>query len=531
MVAIGIQFNFTKQHYSGLAKTFNESGYSAFGLDKDEILKNPSNYVYTRLNDVLSLMPIRYLDKWKCNTLGDYNLDDFKGIPKKVLSTSAFVTKAKPGQEHFFAIWLPVTKQSFVHDYLLAHELGHIIFGHLFLRFDSKDLLIQEVENNKSEILQAISEVVEEMKKELVANSGEDVDTSNLDLSEKDLDSIVKNLPYAIKNLLTDCEINSKLFTQQEFIQLTALAELEKHVFQFHFEDKGEGKEKSVVEKRDGYNLFGVHPSQLGFPEGLSYHDYVILLLKDFKKYIKAILQLLQGGGCANLKEEVEKASTDLGTPSDSDNKGDKDKTRGDTGSAKAITLHGDNLINLKKYIRVVREDQGYFKDPLFNYNRGRSKDVLIPRVRRNITKGSTESVLTSLVDVSGSMDEKKIMGLCESINATSVKKKVTALWNTSLVSEIINDIPSDINIGGGTDLAPGIKWIAENHPQTVQLFIMSDFEDDLDSIRDALLQLKRLKNLVFVVVDDSSGSMEKEIRDTIISKLSWADSTIVRVI
>ena len=530
MVAIGIRLNFTKQHYSGLAEAFDKGGYNAFGLDKDKILQNPGDYVYNRLDETLSLMPIRYLDKWRCNSLGNHTPYDYKSIPKKVLASTAFVTKAKPGQEHFFAIWLPVDKSSYIHNYLLAHELGHIMFGHLFTRFDSKDVLVQEVENNRDEIIQAISEVVEEMKKSLV-DSGKSDDTGKLDLSDKDMREILRHLPYAIRNLLMDFEINSKLFTQQEFVQLTALAELEKDVFQSHFDgDKGDKKENVEMAGQEGHVLFGAHPSQLGFPEGLSYHDYVILLLKDFKNYIKAILQLLQGGGCKNLRDGVEEASADAGGAQGSGDNSEA-KTRGDSGSARAITLHGDNLINLKKYIKVMCEDQGYFKDPLFNYNRGRSKDVLIPRVRRNLTKGSTESVLTSLVDVSGSMDEKKIMGLCESINATSVRKKVTALWNTSLVSEIINDIPSDINIGGGTDLAPGIKWIAENHPQTVQLFIMSDFEDDLDSIRDSLLQLKRLKSLVFVVVDDSNGSMEREIRDTITSKLSWADSTIVRVI
>lgn len=527
MVTIGIQLNFDKQNYTGLAKLFNEGGYEALGLNEQEILDNPNKYKYTNLDFAKSFLPTRYLDKWEVNTWDKRNELDFEGLPKKLLNSTAFVTRAKPGQEHLFAIWIPVSSSSPLYDYLLAHELGHIMFGHMFIRFDSENLLVQEVKNNEKEIGRIIQEVVEEFK-----NSIQDAsELDKLNLTPEDIKEIVYRLPDAIGNLLMDFEINSKLFTHQEFVQLTALSQLEK-VFQSHVKSENEGEESTegMKEKIEnvGHTLFGAHPSQLGMPDRLSYHDYVILFLNDFKKYVKAVIQLLSGNP-KGLKKSVKELSEDTGNFGEGSDCGGKE--RGSGSGTKTCVIQGNNLINLKKYIKVVQECQGYYKDPLFNYNRGRSKDVLIPRVRRNLTKGTSESVLTSLVDVSGSMDEKKVMRLCESINSTSARKKVTAFWNTELVQEVVNDIPESINMGGGTDLAPGIRWIVENHPNTVQLFIMSDFEDDLEAIQKELLQLRSLRSLVFVIVDDPKARMESRIKQTIVPKLTWASSTIVQVI
>ena len=125
-------------------------------------------------------------------------------------------------------------------------------------------------------------------------------------------------------------------------------------------------------------------------------------------------------------------------------------------------------------------------RDLLYNYNRGRGcGDVLTPRYREQTTYD--ETAMTVVLDVSGSISEKNILGfvnIFKNVSKTCGKKCTIVMWDENL--RAIYD-SKDENIeaisGGGTDIGKGIKYVKEHmQPNEIgNLFVVSDCADYLD--------------------------------------------------
>lgn len=124
-------------------------------------------------------------------------------------------------------------------------------------------------------------------------------------------------------------------------------------------------------------------------------------------------------------------------------------------------------------------------RDLLYNYNRGRGcGDVLTPRYREETRYEDVP--MTVILDVSGSISEKNILGFCNIFKNVSrmVDKKCTIiLWDTDL--RAIFDSKDEIKAisGGGTDIGSGIRYVRDKmQPADIgNLFIVSDCEDTLE--------------------------------------------------
>ena len=124
-------------------------------------------------------------------------------------------------------------------------------------------------------------------------------------------------------------------------------------------------------------------------------------------------------------------------------------------------------------------------RDLLYNYNRGRGcGDVLSPRYREQTTYD--EVPMTVVLDVSGSISDKNILGFCnifKNVSKTCGKKCKIVMWDTSL--RAIYDSGDDIKAvsGGGTDIGAGIDYVRKNfQPSEIgNLFVVSDCEDRLE--------------------------------------------------
>ena len=124
-------------------------------------------------------------------------------------------------------------------------------------------------------------------------------------------------------------------------------------------------------------------------------------------------------------------------------------------------------------------------RDLLYNYNRGRGcGDVLSPRYREQTTYD--EVPMTVVLDVSGSISDKNILGFCnifKNVSKTCGKKCKIVMWDTSL--RAIYDSGDDIRAvsGGGTDIGAGIDYVRKNfQPSEIgNLFVVSDCEDRLE--------------------------------------------------
>ena len=124
-------------------------------------------------------------------------------------------------------------------------------------------------------------------------------------------------------------------------------------------------------------------------------------------------------------------------------------------------------------------------RDLLYNYNRGRGcGDVLTPRYREQTTYD--EVPMTVVLDVSGSISDKNILGFCnifKNVSKTCGKKCKIVMWDTDL--RAIYDSGDDIKAvsGGGTDIGAGINYVRKNfQPSEIgNLFVVSDCEDRLE--------------------------------------------------
>ena len=124
-------------------------------------------------------------------------------------------------------------------------------------------------------------------------------------------------------------------------------------------------------------------------------------------------------------------------------------------------------------------------RDLLYNYNRGRGcGDVLTPHYREETRYEDVP--MTVILDVSGSISEKNILGFCNIFKNVSkmVDKKCTiVLWDTGL--RAIFDSKDEIKAvsGGGTDIGSGIRYVKDKmQPADVgNLFVVSDCEDTLE--------------------------------------------------
>jgi len=124
-------------------------------------------------------------------------------------------------------------------------------------------------------------------------------------------------------------------------------------------------------------------------------------------------------------------------------------------------------------------------RDLLYNYNRGRGcGNVLTPRYREQTTYD--EVPMTVVLDVSGSISDKNILGFCnifKNVSKTCGKKCKIIMWDTDL--RAVYDSGDDIKAvsGGGTDIGKGIDYVRKNfQPSEIgNLFVVSDCEDDLE--------------------------------------------------
>lgn len=124
-------------------------------------------------------------------------------------------------------------------------------------------------------------------------------------------------------------------------------------------------------------------------------------------------------------------------------------------------------------------------RDLLYNYNRGRGcGDVLTPRYREQTTYD--EVPITVVLDVSGSISDKNILGFCnifKNVSKTCGKKCRIVMWDTGL--RAVYDSNDDIKAvsGGGTDIGRGIQYVKDNfQPAEIgNLFVVSDCEDSLE--------------------------------------------------
>ena len=384
--------------------------------------------------------------------------------------------------------------------YYLLHEYGHIYFAHI---------------NN------------EVLKENLIKTRLKYILPK--DISEEDF---MRVFSMHIDNVTKDMEVNSKLFSDEEF---------------------------EAFEKGTGHEY--ILPQRYGFPKGLEADTYLNLILMDLNKFMdddKSRQQRKNDGnkddqssksnGSGNgksssssmstedyidsIKKELEETSSVNENFESRIEKGSEDGDNCSSGSGNRAGVGSqyetkDNDINiesdddLKQFIRGIhtRKTKVVRKvDVMYNYNRRKTgSSVIIPKISSSYKKKDEKATLYILYDVSGSVDpvltEKIVKTIKEICNELKTGSRVI-FWNETLVNDIdIKDI-GEIYCGGGTYMAAGVKYIEQQyHPKNNDcVLIISDFEDDIPLIGKFMNKIVAKKAALLWYSDYSDKGIKNEI-------------------
>lgn len=181
-----------------------------------------------------------------------------------------------------------------------------------------------------------------------------------------------------------------------------------------------------------------------------------------------------------------------------------------------------DLIEAVKKFVTdnaVVRSNEAFYQDPVYNYNRRKSANVLVPKTRdRSMMK--VENVYL-LVDCSGSVPSETVNRMVMTVKAlaSSVgRQSHVVYWDTDLIwsGRMLDNAEDDVYCGGGTDMASGIDYIRKtymSYDKSGVLFVISDFYDDLDRWNDAIKKGGFSKTYGIRWMNEEDGSLEADAK------------------
>ncbi|GHV79735.1 hypothetical protein AGMMS49944_15260 [Spirochaetia bacterium] len=156
-----------------------------------------------------------------------------------------------------------------------------------------------------------------------------------------------------------------------------------------------------------------------------------------------------------------------------------------DTATVNTVT----ELNDVKDLVRILRERSLLLKrnrlhtDILYNINRNRFGDVLIPR-RYRIENYNLNN-LCILLDVSGSVPQGFVKRVIQTIMRAegAFNKRLSRLvcWSDRLCSDTTLADIGAVSSGGSTVLGAGIEYCKRYLNERSSFFIISDFQDDLN--------------------------------------------------
>jgi len=218
-----------------------------------------------------------------------------------------------------------------------------------------------------------------------------------------------------------------------------------------------------------------------------------------------------------NAKEKANKNALVNEDDSQKDKNGQK---KGDDASNSQIFFEKcETFEDFSKFLQkncMGKKNRRMNSDVLYNSNRGKfSSNVVVPR--RHLIEKWVPTEVYIIVDVSGSVNEdfvnKIISGIISNNSGIDLKKSRIIFCDTSVTGDTtLDQFSGKIQSGGGTEIANGIKYVNEKKylkKKTDKLFIISDFEDNLDRWLDAA---KKMPGQKFAIGYDLYGSSAEQI-------------------
>lgn len=409
---------------------------------------------------------------------------------------------------------------------LELHEFGHVIFTHMSLLENQRKILVQKIMSYWNRFEKHIEDNVLETK--------------------EDIQKASKIICDAILNIAMDYEVNSKLFTDDEwktfveYIQWASIKaaadapnttkeELEKIIE--WLDNKSEGKDL----------LFHpCWPEDEGFPKGLDYRQYIDLMLMRPDNAMDAIKKALgktdsgsgDGNGSGSGKgnhggkisksdlERILKEQNDANNEASNDAKEDAEKQddaeQGTSSNAARDKLNqggwspnghsvdkriydyknskalGRKILNeiINKQVLMCRQDNLYY------YNRQKyNSNLLISKMRSEDLYRPGNIYL--LVDCSCSIGSdviEAIIGVVKNISKKCGPHSRVIWWDTALAGDYpLKELKGPTHCGG-TAISHGIHYVSEKYLKRSndKLIVLSDYEDSLHMWYDELEKIRK---------------------------------------
>jgi len=207
--------------------------------------------------------------------------------------------------------------------------------------------------------------------------------------------------------------------------------------------------------------------------------------------------------GDAGIGDEEDEGNSQGNSIGNQRNKGGPGKSGG-SGGVKVEFETCDTFENFTKFLRkscLGKKNRRWNSDVLYNSNRGKfASRVVVPR--RHLIEKWMPTECHIIVDVSGSVPtdyvERVINSIVDTNSGIDLANSHIIFCDTQVVSdEIMSKRTKSVYAGGGTHIANGIKYVAEKgycRKKSDKLFVISDFEDDLDTWVNAAKDVPGIK-------------------------------------
>lgn len=206
------------------------------------------------------------------------------------------------------------------------HEYGHIYLAHFEGVYEDLDRSICNVfKNRRGEIVDIVNK-----------NCG-------IDFGDKLVERIIEDpvLNHSIHNIAMDMEVNSKILSNEDIDEMERdIEEINNRIYGSNEKVGKESKVKLILPCR--YYT----PDGSPFPDGLSYPQYLLMIVENLDQFVKMLVSISQGGNgdtsnvtAEDIKEATQGNSNGLDDLLEQNGMADKEE-----GEAKAVDGDGSKL-------------------------------------------------------------------------------------------------------------------------------------------------------------------------------------------
>lgn len=439
-----------------------------------------------------------------------------------------------------------------VMQFVLDHEFGHVIFGHMNNDALNEALAISKMETSYDNYKHLFPD----------------------DVTKDDAVNFAKG---ALLNIAMDCEVNSKLFTKDEYdhfekeicgdkethlihptnydlpveesyiYYINGLCDNPEKMIEDFFKEKDNQQNQSSQQNNQGQqghgqqsqsssgnsqsqNQNGQNSNQSQNGNGQTQNNSGNS--NQSNQSNSGNKQISSGNSNGNeqkssfdkngkiSKEAFEKAKKEIqestagtmmdGTMMDNDNTSKEYDGPGQGNENREVQVEEKDQLEevkrtvLKEIIQTVRTSK---KDMMYNYNRRKNgSNVIVSKQISSIKKEIGKAYF--IVDVSGSMSQvtlEKLYNTFTEIGKQINRESRIILWNEELVSDK-KIFEKELRVGGGTKIADAIDYVSEKYLTRKDiLFVCSDFEDNIANWNIALEKAKYRKSYGILLGKSSS--------------------------